>query len=88
MKSFTIEEIKNYLLNEDSLGDIHCNLSEKAIEKANKKISFTLEEIFQSDANWDQFCEKYGYSEWCVNEGGGNVEVQIFVTDAEKYNLI
>ena len=42
MEKFTIEEIKNYLLQKDSIRDIIHNLSEQNIKKANKTISFTL----------------------------------------------
>ena len=34
-ETFTIEEIRNYLHSQDSLGDIHYNLSVKNIIKAN-----------------------------------------------------
>ena len=88
MKQFTIEQIKNYLQQQDSMGDIMYNLSEANIEKANKTVSFTLEEILDSDADWDKFCEKYGVSEWAVNEGGGDTKWDIFMSDAKKYNLI
>ena len=37
MKTFTIEEIKNYITSKDSLGDVLYYLSEDNIEKANKK---------------------------------------------------
>jgi hypothetical protein len=37
MKKFTIEEFRNYLLSQDSRGDIMYNLSEENIVKANKK---------------------------------------------------
>lgn len=33
---FSIEEIRNYLKGQDSLGDIHFNLSEENIKKANE----------------------------------------------------
>lgn len=36
MKSFTITEIRNYLVKQDSRGDIMHNLSEENIEKANQ----------------------------------------------------
>lgn len=88
MEKFTIEEIKNYLLQKDSIRDIIHNLSEQNIKKANKTISFTLKEIIQSDANWDEFCDKYGVSEWAVNEGAGDNHKHIFISDAKKYNLI
>ena len=35
MKKFTIKEIKNYILKQDSLGDVLYNLSEEKIEEAN-----------------------------------------------------
>lgn len=34
--SFTIEEIKNYILTQESLGDVLYNLSSENIKKANK----------------------------------------------------
>lgn len=34
--SFTIEEIKNYIISQDSLGDVLYNLSSENIKKANK----------------------------------------------------
>jgi len=36
-KKFTIDEFKNYLKNQDSLGDIYYNLSVENVLKANKK---------------------------------------------------
>lgn len=36
MKKYTIEEIKNYILSQDSLGDVLYNLSEENIDKANE----------------------------------------------------
>lgn len=37
MKKFTVEEIKNYILSQDSLGDIMYNLSEENIQRANEE---------------------------------------------------
>lgn len=36
-QTFTIEEIKNYILSQDSLGDVLYNLNEENINKANEK---------------------------------------------------
>jgi hypothetical protein len=36
--TFTIEEIKNYILSQDSLGDVLYNLTEEKIIKANELI--------------------------------------------------
>jgi len=37
MKKFTIEEFKNYILSQDSLGDVMYFLTEENVEKANRK---------------------------------------------------
>ena len=84
---FTIEEIRNYLKSQDSLGDIMYNLNEGNIKKANKAISFTLQEILDS-GYWEEFCEKYGINEWAINEGGGDIEKDIFIADEKRYKLI
>jgi len=36
MQKFTIEEIKNYIISQDSLGDVLYNLKEENIIKANQ----------------------------------------------------
>lgn len=51
MNKFTIEEIKNYLKAQDSLGDIFYNLSEENIRKANSKPQTDIEEIEEEDPN-------------------------------------
>lgn len=88
MKTFSIEEIRNYLKQQDSFGDVMYKLSEDNITKANKTISFTLEEILHNGNNWEDFCDKYGVNEYAVNEGGGDITKEIFVNDAKKYRLI
>lgn len=37
-RTFTIDEIKNYILSQDSLGDVLYNLTEQKIIKANELI--------------------------------------------------
>lgn len=37
-ETFTIEEIRNYLLSQDSMGDMLYNLSAENIKKANEEI--------------------------------------------------
>lgn len=49
MIKFTIDEIKNYILSQDSLGDVLYNLNEKNINKANED-----EETFYDDF-FDEF---------------------------------
>lgn len=88
MKTFTLEEIKNYIKQQDSLGDVMYNLSEQNITKANKSISFSFEEIMDS-GSWMQFCEDYGVSSYCVNEGADeNTKTEISISDAKRYGLI
>ena len=36
MKKYTIDEFRNYLLKQDSLGDIHYFLNEDNVDKANE----------------------------------------------------
>jgi len=43
MKKYTLEEFKNYLLTQDSLGDIHYNLTEANVDKANEKLDCPLQ---------------------------------------------
>ncbi len=49
--TFTIEQIKNYLRSQDSLGDVLYNLSEENILKANKKYKSKKE--YKEDWNPD-----------------------------------
>jgi hypothetical protein len=88
-EKFTIEEIRTYLEQQDSFGDIFYNLSAANIKAANKKITVTYREILEANsANWVEFCDKYGVNEWVVNEGGGDNEIQISIKDAKDYGLI
>ncbi len=59
MEKFTIEEIKNYLLAQDSLGDIHYNLNEDSIINANKiKCPECLDETRQEELDtFEGWCE-------------------------------
>lgn len=53
MKTFNIEEIRNYILSQDSLGDVLYNLNEQSIEQAN-----TIEKEIILDRN-DNTIEEY-----------------------------
>lgn len=56
--------------------------------KEEKTISFTLHEILSNGNDWEGFCDKYGFSLYAVNEGGGDIVEEVFVDDAKKYGLI
>jgi len=48
-------------------------------------IIVTLEEVLDRCNDWEYFCKEEGWSEWAVNEGGGDVEIQ---QQCHKYGLI
>lgn len=52
------------------------------------KITITLREVLSRCYDWLKFCEETGYSEWAVNEGGGDTEVSLNEDTARKYGLI
>jgi glycyl-tRNA synthetase alpha subunit len=47
--TFTIEEIKTYILSQDSLGDVLYNLTEEKIIKANE-----LKEEEEEEDEWEE----------------------------------
>ena len=51
-------------------------------------INATLREILNNCNDWDVFCKDKGWSEWAVNEGGGDVEVELTFEEATKYGII
>lgn len=48
----------------------------------------TLKEILHSCDDWLTFCEKYGWSEWAVNEGGGDIEQELSLLEAKELGII
>jgi hypothetical protein len=56
---FSIEEIRNYLLVQDSLGDCLYNLSEEAIKKANRIPSW--KEVEDEPLSSEDLVRKYMY---------------------------
>ena len=52
------------------------------------RIVLTLEEVCEKCNDWEIFCEKEGFSEWCVNEGGGDIEISLSEKKAKEYGLI
>jgi hypothetical protein len=51
-------------------------------------IYITLSEVLDRCNDWETFCKKEGYSEWCVNEGGGDWEVYLSEQKAIEYGII
>jgi len=51
-------------------------------------IAMTLSEVLERCNNWDLFCEEEGWSVWAVNEGGGDVQVNLTEEKAYKYGIL
>jgi len=48
----------------------------------------TLNEILNVCDSWEEFCEKYGWSEWAVNEGGGDIKQELSIDEAKELGII
>lgn len=48
----------------------------------------SLQEIMDTCNSWDQFCEVKGFSVYAVNEGGGDVEVELSTQEAHKLGIV
>ena len=57
-EKFTIKEIKNYILSQDSLGDVLHNLKAENIEKANGYESSTRDNIVEHEDLYEIFVEE------------------------------
>jgi RNA polymerase-binding transcription factor DksA len=57
MRKFTIEEIKNYIISQDSLGDVLYNLNEQKIEEANNPHCVNCGEPITVEMSWEnEYC--------------------------------
>jgi hypothetical protein len=52
------------------------------------EITLDLSEILDRCNDWEEFCDEQGWSVWCVNEGGGDLEITMSEEEAIKYGLI
>lgn len=48
----------------------------------------TLQEAMDICPDWLKFCEMTGVSEWAVNEGGGDVTVELTIQQAHQLGMI
>ena len=48
----------------------------------------TLHEVLNTCPDWLKFCEMKGFSEWSVNEGGGDVEVELTIEEARQLGIL
>jgi len=47
-----------------------------------------LQEIMDTCNDWDKFCEMKGFSVYAVNEGGGDVGVELTTQEAHKLGIV
>jgi len=52
------------------------------------RIILTLTEVLEKCNDWPEFCEKYGYQQFVIAEGGGDIEVTLSQQQAEEYGII
>lgn len=48
----------------------------------------SLEEILHTCYDWEQFCRLHGFNEYAVNEGGGDVQVQLSENQAHHLGIV
>jgi hypothetical protein len=51
-------------------------------------MQITLQEILKYGNDWEGFCEEYGWDEYAVAEGGGDVEEDLSMTALEKFGIL
>jgi hypothetical protein len=51
-------------------------------------ITITLSEALDKCRDWGDFCAEFGWSEWCVNEGGGHITQSLTEEEAIKHGII
>ena len=50
-------------------------------------MTLTLQEILHTCNDWQEFCRLHGFSEWAVNEGGGDVSVELTAQQAHYLGI-
>ena len=48
----------------------------------------TLEEVLHKCNDWEYYCREEGCNEYAVNEGGGDIQVELNKEQAKKYGII
>jgi hypothetical protein len=53
-------------------------------------VTLTLSDILHKLGcpKWDEWCDAKGWSPWCVNEGGGDIEVSMTIDEAKDWGII
>lgn len=48
----------------------------------------TLQEVMDTCKDWDKFCDIHGFNVYSVNEGGGDVQVNLTTQEAHKLGIV
>ena len=51
-------------------------------------ITMTLEEVLDRCNDWEYFCYEEGWNVWAINEGGGDVGVNLTEEQCYKYGIL
>jgi hypothetical protein len=51
-------------------------------------ITMTLREVLKRCNDWDYFCEEEGWSIWCINEGGGDLNITLTEEKCYRYGIL
>lgn len=82
-EKFTIKQIKNYILSQDSLGDVLYNLKAENIEKANGYESSTRDKIVEHEDLYEIFVEEGFGHDFKFKGSDGNI--YLFKVDQFDY---
>lgn len=83
-EKFTIKEIKNYILSQDSLGDVLYNLKAENIEKANGYESSTRDNIVEHKDLYEIFVEEGFAHDFKFKDSDGKV----YLFDVDQFGFL
>lgn len=88
LKDYIEFQIKEAIVNaQREFNEINITPSSRTLSNVSIKLRDIIDCNYMSA--WEEFCDKYGYNYYCVNEGADdNDEVRITVEDAKNWGLI
>lgn len=52
------------------------------------RVFITLGDVLNRCEDWELFCQEQGYSEYCVAEGGSEIEIELSEEEIKKYGIL